>query len=321
MNYQLLKSILFRFDAETAHNLAMTAIKMGLISAPQKQKPIELFGVKFPNPVGLAAGFDKNAVAINQWKNLGFGFVEVGTVTKHAQPGNPKPRLFRLPQHQAIINRMGFNNNGADAMAKQLESASSGIPVGINLGKSKITPLEEAADDYSYSFKLLKDLGDYFVVNVSSPNTPGLRELQDEDHLIKIFWRLKEIDSSKPLFVKIAPDLTSEAIDALIRVTEEFQLTGIISTNTTIDRSMLASDPKIDGGLSGAPVFVKSNEVLKTLRANCNPSTVLIGVGGICSPNDAKVKFELGADLVQIYSGWIYNGPDFATKIVEALSD
>lgn len=321
MNYQLLKSILFRFDAETAHNLAMTAIKKGLISAPQKQKPIELFGVNFPNPVGLAAGFDKNAVAINQWKNLGFGFVEVGTVTKHAQPGNPKPRLFRLPQHQAIINRMGFNNNGADAMAKQLESASPGIPVGINLGKSKITPLEEAADDYAYSFKLLKDLGDYFVVNVSSPNTPGLRELQDEDHLIKIFWRLKEIDSSKPLFVKIAPDLTSEAIDALIRVTEEFQLTGIISTNTTIDRSMLPSDPKIDGGLSGAPVFVKSNEVLRTLRANCTPSTVLIGVGGICSPNDAKVKLELGADLIQIYSGWIYNGPDFATKIVEALSD
>ncbi len=297
----------------------MKGIQKGLFKAVSAPKPICLFGLDFANPVGLAAGFDKNGIALNHWKDLGFGFIEVGTVTRHAQPGNPKPRLFRIPQHRAIVNRMGFNNEGADALAKKLETANAGIPIGVNLGKSKITPLDEAAEDYAYSYKLLQNLGDYFVVNVSSPNTPGLRELQDKDHLTKIFWRLKEINEKKPLFVKIAPDLAEEALDHVIEVANDFSLTGIIATNTTIDRSMLPQDPEIQGGLSGAPLFSKSNEVLSYLRKNCAAETVLIGVGGICSPDDAKIKLELGANLIQVYSGWIYSGPNLIREIVESL--
>lgn len=319
MNYDFLKNLLFKLEPETAHNLAMKAITSGWVKAEQVQKPVTHFGVTFPNPVGLAAGFDKNAAALNQWKNLGFGFVEVGTVTRHAQPGNPKPRLFRLIDQKAVINRMGFNNEGADAMAKRFEKADPGIPVGINLGKSKITELSDAPEDYAYSFKLLKDCGDYFVVNVSSPNTPGLRELQDAEHLTRIFWRLREIDDVKPLFVKIAPDLTEEAVDEVVRVAQDFSLTGIIATNTTIARDMLPTDPGIDGGLSGAPVKTKSDQVLTWLHNKVGEEMTLIGVGGISTPQDAQDKLSKGADLIQIYTGWIYNGPNFIPQIVNAL--
>lgn len=320
----VLKPLLFRLDAETAHHLGMTAISKGWV----KGRRVEgaglkrtLFGLDFPNPLGLAAGFDKNALALDRWKDFGFGFVEVGTITRHAQAGNPRPRLFRLPDQKALINRMGFNNDGADAIAKRIEAARPGIPLGINLGKSKITELEDAAEDYAYSYKLLKELGDYFVVNVSSPNTPGLRELQDKDHLVKIFWRLREIDSRKPLFVKIAPDLTEEAVDDIASVVEDFGLTGVITTNTTIQRSMLPSDPGQQGGLSGGPVRDLSNQMLRWIRERVSADTVVIGVGGITSAEHAIEKLQNGADLVQVYSGWVYGGPEWPAEIAEAIRD
>jgi len=320
----VLKPLLFRMDAETAHHLGMTAISKGWV----KGRRVEgaglkrtLFGVEFPNPVRLAAGFDKNALALDRWKDFGFGFVEVGTITRHAQPGNPRPRLFRLPDQKALINRMGFNNDGADAIAKRIEAAQPGIPLGINLGKSKVTELEDAAEDYAYSYKLLKEMGDYFVVNVSSPNTPGLRELQDKDHLVKIFWRLREIDSRKPLFVKIAPDLTEEAVDDIASVVEDFGLTGVIATNTTIQRSMLPSDPGQQGGLSGAPVRDLSNQMLRWIRERVSAETVVIGVGGITSAEHAIEKLQNGADLVQVYSGWVYGGPEWPAEIAEGIRD
>lgn len=319
MNYGLLKKLLLKLDPETAHNLALKAIAKGRVKAEAVYKPVTCFGVEFPNRVGLAAGFDKNAVALNQWKNLGFGFVEVGTVTRHAQPGNPKPRLFRLIEQQAVINRMGFNNEGVDAMAKRFEKADPGIPVGINLGKSKITGLADAPDDYAYSFKLLKDFGDYFVVNVSSPNTPGLRDLQDADHLTRIFWRLREIDTTKPLFVKIAPDLTEEAVGQVVQVARDFSLTGIVATNTTVARDMLPQDPDQTGGLSGAPLKPLADQTLSWLKSRINDEMTLIGVGGINTPQDAQDKLDRGATLVQIYTGWIYNGPDFVPNIAKSL--
>ena len=230
----LLESLAHRcllgLPAETAHNLALSFVARGLARDVRSKNGnlsrIE-FGVKFPNPVGLAAGFDKDAVAIEQWGRMGFGFVEIGTVTRHAQPGNPKPRLFRIKPERALINSLGFNNHGADEMARNLEGKDAGIPVGVNIGKSKVTPLEEAHEDYAYSYALLKGFADYVVVNVSSPNTPGLRDLQDKDSLRKILATLKEIDQSKPLFVKIAPDLTLGGIEDVVSVAQECQLTGI----------------------------------------------------------------------------------------------
>lgn len=316
----LVRPLLFGLPPETAHNLAIRAASMGIYRAPAPQKDLSktLFGVNFPNPIGLAAGFDKDAVAINRWKDFGFGFVEVGTVTRHAQPGNPKPRLFRLKKERAIINRMGFNNAGADAMARRLEKANAEIPVGVNIGKSKVTALEEAHEDYAYSYRLLKDFADYVVVNVSSPNTPGLRELQDKDSLHKILAVLKEIDSKKPLFVKIAPDLTLGAIEDVVGVSQSLGLTGIVATNTTIARDMLPHDPNIQGGLSGAPLTAMADEALRFLR-EAAPDLTLVGVGGVMSPTDAKRKFALGADLVQVYTGWVYGGPALVPQILEEL--
>ncbi len=319
----LLRPFLFKMDPEKAHHLGMRAIsggwvKGGVFDHPRLEK--ECFGVKFRNPIGLAAGFDKDGVAIDQWKNFGFGFIEVGTVTKHPQPGNDKPRLFRLPEHKALINRMGFNNHGADELAKRLSMASPGIPIGINIGKSKITPLEEAAEDYAYSFEKLRQFGDYFVVNVSSPNTPGLRELQDKTFLTKILWRLKEIDSTKPLFVKIAPDLTDEQIADVAQVAMDLQLTGVIATNTTISRDMLPTDPNLEGGLSGAPVKAKSDDVLRKLMEHAAGKLVLIGAGGVTTADDVRSKMEIGADLVQIYTGWIYGGPNWVPDACRALA-
>ncbi len=316
----VLRPLLFLMEPEKAHNLGLWAVSHGLVSAkaPDRALAKSVFGVRFPNPVGLAAGFDKNAVALSRWKDLGFGFVEVGTVTRHAQPGNPRPRMFRLPSSRAIINRLGFNNLGADAAARNMEGVAAGIPVGVNIGKSKVTPLEEAHLDYAYSFRALARFADYVVVNVSSPNTPGLRELQERDSLTRILAGLKEIDERKPLFVKIAPDLSLGAIEDVVAVCQELKLTGMVCTNTTVSRSMLTSDSGIEGGLSGAPLTSMADETLRFVR-ELSPDLVLIGVGGVMTPEDAKRKLSVGADLVQVYTGWVYGGPGFVPDVLRTI--
>ncbi|RUR80935.1 quinone-dependent dihydroorotate dehydrogenase [Chlorogloeopsis fritschii PCC 9212] len=292
-----------------------------------------LFGLNFPNPVGLAAGFDKDGVATKIWSSFGFGFAEVGTVTFHAQPGNPRPRLFRLPLDRAALNRMGFNNSGAAAMAARLTESkqyqTSSIPIGINLGKSKVTPLEEAKHDYLNSFRLLKELGDYFVVNVSSPNTPGLRSLQDAPMLSSILEALQqENNTQKPIFVKIAPDLEWEAIADIISLVETYNLTGIIATNTTIRRDGLKtqviaqtgkSPQQEAGGISGAPLRDRSTEIIRFIWQQTQGKMPIIGVGGIFTPEDAWEKITAGACLIQVYTGWIYSGPMMVRRILEGL--
>ncbi|MBD2253907.1 quinone-dependent dihydroorotate dehydrogenase [Nostoc parmelioides] len=290
-----------------------------------------LFGLRFPNPVGLAAGFDKDGVAARIWSSLGFGFAELGTVTFVGQPGNPPPRLFRLPLDQAALNRMGFNNHGAAVMAARLadEKGLFSIPIGINLGKSKVTPLEAAAEDYLNSFRLLKELGDYFVVNVSSPNTPGLRSLQDASMLSSILDVLqKENNTHKPIFVKIAPDLEWEAIADIIGLAKTYQLAGIIATNTTIRRDGLKTQvieqtgkaPQEEaGGISGAPVRDRSTEIIRFIWQQTQGEIPIIGVGGIFTPEDAWAKITAGASLIQVYTGWIYQGPMMVSQILTGL--
>ena len=294
----------------------------------------KLWGVTFPNPLGLAAGFDKNGVAANIWSSFGFGSAELGTVTFHAQPGNERPRLFRLPLDQAALNRMGFNNSGAAAMAKRLAitskiSTNQLIPMGINLGKSKVTPLDAAAADYLASFRLLKDWGDYFVVNVSSPNTPGLRSLQDAAQLSSILDALQqENQGQKPMFVKIAPDLEWEAIADILTISKTYQLAGIIATNTTIRRDHLQTQIITEtgnsvaseaGGISGAPVRDRSTEVIRFIWNQTQGHLPIIGVGGIFTADDAWDKITAGASLVQVYTGWIYEGPWMVRRILEGL--
>jgi dihydroorotate dehydrogenase len=292
-----------------------------------------LFGLRFPNPLGLAAGFDKDGVAVPMWSRLGFGFAEVGTVTFHAQPGNPRPRLFRLPLDKAALNRMGFNNQGALAMVERLaqrkQELNLSIPIGINLGKCKITPLEEAAKDYLDSFRLLKNFGDYFVVNVSSPNTPGLRSLQDAPMLSSILDALQqENDAYKPIFVKIAPDLEWEAIADIISLAKTYQLAGIIATNTTIRRDGLKtkvidqtgkSPQQEAGGISGAPLKERSTEVIRFIWQQTAGQLPIIGVGGIFTPEDAWEKITAGACLIQVYTGWIYEGPAMIRHVLQRL--
>ena len=293
-----------------------------------------LFGLHFPNPIGLAAGFDKDGVAAAIWSSFGFGFAELGTVTYLAQPGNPKPRLFRLPADNAALNRMGFNNRGAEAMAGRLQSKSFGvdglsIPIGINLGKSKVTPLPEAANDYLNSFRLLKDYGNYFVVNVSSPNTPGLRKLQDASFLASILAALQQENSlRKPIFVKIAPDLEWEAIADIISLAKSWELAGIIATNTTIRRDGLktqaieitGNSPQQEaGGISGAPVRDRSTEVIRYIYQQTGGQIPIIGVGGVFRTEDAWEKITAGATLIQVYTGWIYQGPMMIRRILEGL--
>lgn len=292
-----------------------------------------LFGLNFPNPVGLAAGFDKDGVVTKIWSSFGFGFVEVGTVTFHPQLGNPRPRLFRLPSDLAVLNRMGFNNNGAAAMAARLAHRQSqqisSIPIGINLGKSKVTPLEQAPSDYLHSFRLLKELGDYFVVNVSSPNTPGLRTLQDAAQLDCILAQLQqENNARKPIFVKIAPDLEWEAIANIISLVETHKLTGIVATNTTISReglktTVIASTGKPPqqeaGGISGAPLRDRSTEIIRFIYQQTKGKMPIVGVGGIFTPEDAWEKITAGACLIQVYTGWIYSGPGMVPRILQGL--
>ncbi len=293
-----------------------------------------LWGLPFDNPVGLAAGFDKDGMASGVWSALGFGFAELGTVTQHSQPGNPRPRLFRLPADRAALNRMGFNNRGAQAMAEQLQMTASNlrrpIPLGINLGKSKVTPLEQAAEDYVASFCTLKDLGDYFVVNVSSPNTPGLRSLQAAAQLEPILSALQqENQDQKPLLIKIAPDLDWDAIATIVDLARSHQLAGIIATNTTISREGLttqtlrATGTSIQaetGGISGAPLKARSTEVIRFIYQKTQGSLPIIGVGGIFTADDAWEKITAGASLIQVYTGWVYQGPWMVRRILEGLN-
>jgi dihydroorotate dehydrogenase len=290
-----------------------------------------LWGLDFANPLGLAAGFDKDGVAAGLWSSFGFGFAEMGTVTFQGQVGNPQPRLFRLLKDEAVLNRMGFNNQGAEALAQRLGKRTPsdwGLPLGINLGKSKVTPLGSAAADYLGSFKLLKDLGNYFVVNVSSPNTPGLRSLQSTEQLTPIFEALRtENTGNKPILVKIAPDLADQDVAAVVNLALEYNLAGIIATNTTIRRdgletthlntgNSIADEP---GGISGKPVGRRSTEVIGLIYQQTGGKLPIVGVGGIFTAEDAWEKITAGASLLQVYTGWIYGGPGMVKRVMQGL--
>ena len=330
---RLVRPVLFSFDAEAAHHFAI--VSLGAAShlrvalralkrfAPSS-KPKRLFGVTFPNPVGLAAGLDKNGVALPAWAALGFGFIEIGTVTAVAQPGNPKPRIFRLPDQKALINRLGFNNDGAEVIAVRLrELRASGrwpaVPVGINIGKSRTTPLERAIDDYLQSFRLLRDFADYITLNVSSPNTPGLRELQESAALSQLLQAIHSESGSvaKPIMVKISPDLSSAELEGILRTCEENEVAGIIATNTTVDHSGIPRRLDEQGGLSGSPLREKSTELLRNIAANSK--IPVIASGGICDAESARQKFDAGAELLQLYTGLIYRGPSLLSEIMEAF--
>lgn len=318
----VLKPLAFRLDAEFVHEAALSLIAGGFFRPRPFEHPIlkqMLFGVGFPNPIGLAAGFDKNGVAAERWEDLGFGFAELGTATYHPQPGNPKPRLFRLPADDALINRMGFNNDGARALSQRLKAAGPTIPLGVNLGKSKISEFKDAPKDYQAGFRLLHHWGDYFVVNVSSPNTPGLRTLQEKGPLLEILAALREVDSVRPLFVKVAPDLEPAALDDVAEVALRARLTGLVATNTSTGRAGLSRDPGVSGGLSGRPIKDLSNRTLSHLSKACGKEMILIGVGGIFDAEDLFEKIALGAHLCQIYTGWIYGGPNLIPHLLRGL--
>lgn len=326
----VLRPVFFCLDPEFAHDVSLRSLQLASRApAPLRwltgsiaPKPKKVFGLTFPNPVGLAAGVDKNAVAIPAWAALGFGFAEVGTVTAEAQPGNPKPRLFRYPQHGALVNRMGFNNDGALAVAGRIRAARRRpswprIPVGINLGKTKVVPLEQAAEDYLRCFRLLRDVGDYFVLNVSSPNTPGLRTLQERPALSALFRAVQAENPGKPMLVKIAPDLGFEQIEDALALVQEHGLAGLIATNTTLNHQGLGHDQGEPGGLSGRPLRERSMEVLRFLKART--SIPVISAGGIMDATDARARFDAGADLVQLYTGFIYGGPALVREIVRCI--
>ena len=337
MYHKLVRPILFLFDPEKVHYFSFFMIKVlsaipgvsfiirSLYQVKHPSLEREVFGLKFPNPVGLAAGFDKNAVLYKQLSNFGFGFIEIGTLTPKAQPGNPKKRLFRLLEDQAIINRMGFNNEGVDDAVKRLKK-NSNILIGGNIGKNKITPNEEAVNDYIYCFNALFDDVDYFVVNVSSPNTPNLRALQDKEPLTHLLATLKELNNkkeqSKPILLKIAPDLTNEQLIDIVDIVTTVKIDGVIATNTTLERSNLASSPEVTaeaGGLSGKPLRKRSTEVIRFLVKESNNAFPIIGVGGIHSPEDALEKLDAGAALIQLYTGFVYEGPAAVRNINRAL--
>jgi dihydroorotate dehydrogenase len=282
-----------------------------------------LFGLHFPNPVGLAAGLDKNAVALPAWAGLGFGFAEVGTITSHRQDGNARPRIFRIPESEALINRLGFNNDGAERVALRLGALKESgrwprIPIGINLGKSKIIPLEAAAEDYCRAFRSLSHLGDYFVLNVSSPNTPGLRRLQERDAIKALFSIVCQEAGGKPVLVKIAPDLEWHQVEDVLNMAESHGLAGVIATNTTIDHTAIAERFRTEGGLSGLPLARKAMEVLQFVKRESK--LPVISVGGIMSADEAIHRLDAGADLVQIYTGFIYRGPSLIREILKKIS-
>jgi dihydroorotate dehydrogenase len=328
---RFVRPLLFSLDPETAHHFALSCLRLvsdvdlallALKIFRPPRKPKTVFGLKFPNPIGLAAGFDKNGVAIPAWAALGFGFIEIGTVTARPQPGNSKPRIFRFPEQAALINRLGFNNDGADAIANRLRKLrDSGawpeVPVGINIGKSRATPIENAAEDYLFSFRRLHTFADYIALNVSSPNTPGLRELQSREQLSILLGALRDENPAKPLVVKIAPDLSPNELDEIVAVCDQNNVAGIIATNTTLDHSSIAAEKNQQGGLSGAPLREKSTALVRAIAAR---STIpVIASGGICDAASAREKIEAGAQLVQIYTGYIYRGPSLLREIANAL--
>ena len=347
----ILKPIFFLFSPEQAHHLAMKLFKVGLnfpivnlflkniYTIENEGLTKEILGLKFKNPVGLAAGFDKDGKYLDVLPHLGFGFVEIGTVTPQPQDGNPKPRLFRLPKDEALVNRMGFNNAGVQNLVDKLitwknknvnvkTSSYPSVLIGGNIGKNKITTNEEAVKDYEICFEALFNYVDYFVVNVSSPNTPNLRELQDKEPLTKLLSSLQVLnlqrEKRKPILLKIAPDLTNSQLDDILEIVKNTQLSGLVATNTTISRENLQTDPLSiksigAGGLSGKPVKNRSTEVIRYLREKGEKNMVIIGVGGIASAADALEKMAAGADLIQIYTGFIYEGPSLVKKINRAL--
>ncbi|MFT6502627.1 MAG: dihydroorotate dehydrogenase [Crocinitomicaceae bacterium] len=338
--YKLLRSFLFLFDPEKIHYTTAKLIRINLsipgakyiwtklFRVEDERLKKTLFGIDFENPVGLAAGFDKNASMYDDLAYCGFGFIEVGTVTPKGQLGNEKPRLFRLKEDAAIINRMGFNNDGVENAVENLRKRKTKIIIGGNIGKNKVTPNEDATSDYVKTFNALFDYVDYFVVNVSSPNTPNLRELQEKEPLTKLLRTLQELNSTKskrkPILLKIAPDLTDSQLDDIIEIVADVSLDGIIATNTTISRENLkTSNERIKeigaGGLSGKPVGSRSTEVIKYLSTKSNKAFPIIGVGGIHSAEDALEKLDAGADLVQLYTGFIYEGPKLVKDINKAL--
>ena len=330
---RFVRPLLFSLDAETAHHLAIGFLRgashvdlalRALNSFQPPPKPKTVFGVNFPNPIGLAAGLDKNGVALVALAALGFGFVEIGTVTAKAQPGNPKPRIFRLPEQQALINHLGFNNDGADIVAERLGKLRAAgrwpaVPVGINIGKSKITPREQATADYLYSFQLLREFADYIALNVSSPNTPGLRDLQGAAALSELLRTIasENRQNPKPVLVKIAPDLSPNDLEDLIATCEQNEVVGIIATNTTLDHSSIPPARDREGGLSGKPLREKSTALVRAITAR---STIpVVASGGVVDAESAREKFEAGAQLVQIYTGYIYRGPGLLREITKTL--
>jgi len=355
-----LRPILFTQDSEKIHDrtlkfLGWASRRPSLLRAAEKffaapELPVELFGLKFPNPIGLAAGMDKQAAAIPMWEKLGFGFCELGGVTWHPQPGNPQPRMFRAVEDEALINRMGFNNHGAQVLALRLaEWKKLGLwpahPVGVNLGKSKVTPLEKAAEDYANSFRALQGLADFFVVNVSSPNTPNLRQLQDKAALDEILAAFQELnvtaprqsaantevaafcrDAATPILVKVAPDLSFEALDEILELAAARNLSGIVAGNTTIARPQ-TSNRRLGkiysemGGLSGRPLRQRSTEMIRHIYQQTRGALPIIGVGGVFDANDALAKIYAGASLMQVYTGLVYEGPGIARKIVAGLAE
>lgn len=342
MYKSLLKPFFFLFAPERAHRLTLRLFRLALaiplisqllkrsyqLRAPQLERT--LFGLTFPNPVGLAAGFDKDGKYIDLMAALGFGFLELGTVTPKPQSGNPQPRLFRLPADEALINRMGFNNEGVEALVGRLKNRKkdASLIIGGNIGKNKVTPNEQAVDDYALCFEALFPHVDYFVVNVSSPNTPGLRELQEKEPLTALLSHVQSLNQAKatpkPVLLKIAPDLSNPQLDDILDIVQTTGLDGIIATNTTIDRSELSTEPERiaeigNGGLSGQPLKDRSTEVIRYLAQQTKGKLPIIGVGGIASPEDAIEKLEAGASLVQIYTGLIYSGPRLIKNINQAI--
>lgn len=336
MYKSVVRKILFKFDPEEVHQFTFSMLKNlfrlpfvsniaktnFVIQDPRLER--KLFGLTFKNPVGLAAGFDKNAVLFDEFSYYGFGFVEIGTVTPKPQPGNDKKRLFRLIEDQAIINRMGFNNDGVEAVVERLKNRKTDVIIGGNIGKNKVTPNENAIDDYLICFEKLFDFVDYFVVNVSSPNTPNLRALQDKEPLTKLLNSLQyeneKKSKPKPILLKIAPDLTNDQLLDIIDIVNETKIAGIIATNTTTERQNLSSSKQNEaGGLSGKPLTKRSTEIIRFLAEKSNKSFPIIGVGGIHSPEDALEKIEAGADLIQLYTGFIYEGPSLVKRINQHL--
>jgi dihydroorotate dehydrogenase len=337
--YRLLRPLLFMLSPERAHHVTFSLLEVaskvpGMLALvggkrPSERAGLQLMGLHLPSPVGLAAGMDKDAEHVDALSALGFGFIEIGTLTPVAQPGNEQPRLFRLPADRALINRMGFNNGGVQAAVERLRARKPGIIVGGNIGKNKITPNERATDDYVKCFDALHAVVDYFVVNVSSPNTPGLRALQDKEPLLDLLRTLQQRNASgrsaKPILLKIAPDLTDDQLQDVCSVVRESGIAGVIATNTTISRADLRTpkeqvDAMGAGGLSGAPVRARSTEVVRYLRERLPRPWVIIGVGGIDSAEAAMEKLEAGADLVQVYTGLIYEGPALVARINEAYA-